>query len=205
MRRDARRNDYDQLVSSLVPVVDRDRVVVSDFADAAETLAMLGSPIRVQLLWVLSQGERDVTGLAEAIGASLATTSHHLRRMRAARLITSRADGRHQFYCADDPHVIELIAQVVDHHADLRLRAAVPTRAAGERSAGGDVEQMADDPGEGHGSASPEDVAEDRVVLGGVADVGADPPGGEQADDGDRHGDGDADRGGDQHHRQQGK
>ena len=152
-------------MSSLGSVVDRDRVVASDFADAAETLAMLGSPIRVQLLWVLSQGERDVTGLAEAIGASLATTSHHLRRMRAARLITSRADGRHQVYCADDPHVIEVIAQVVDHHADLRLRASAAARSSDGRSAGGDVEQVADDPGEGHRGTSPEDVAEDRVVL----------------------------------------
>jgi DNA-binding transcriptional ArsR family regulator len=132
MRRGSRRTDYDQLVSSLVSVVDRDRVVASDFADAAETLAMLGSPIRIHLLWVLSQGERDVTGLAEAIGASLATTSHHLRRMRAARVITSRADGRHQFYSVDDPHVVELIAQAVDHHADLRLRAAAPSHPAAQ-------------------------------------------------------------------------
>ncbi len=119
-------------MSRQVSVIDRDRVVASDFVDAAETLAMLGSPIRIHLLWVLSQGERDVTGLAEAIGASLATTSHHLRRMRAAHLITSRADGRHQVYCVDDPHVVELIAQAVDHHADLRLRAAAPSRATGE-------------------------------------------------------------------------
>ena len=132
VRRGSRRTDYDQLVSRLVSVVDRERVVASDFVDAAETLAMLGSPIRIHLLWVLSQGERDVTGLAEAIGASLATTSHHLRRMRAARVITSRADGRHQFYSVDDPHMIELIAQAVDHHADLRLRAAAPSRTTGE-------------------------------------------------------------------------
>jgi DNA-binding transcriptional ArsR family regulator len=116
------RGGYDQPVSRLVSVVDRERVVASDLADAAETLAMLGSPIRIQLLWVLSQGERDVTSLSEAVGQPLATTSHHLRRMRAARLITSRADGRHQLYSVDDPHVIELVAQAVDHHADLRLR-----------------------------------------------------------------------------------
>ena len=119
-------------MSRLVSVVDRARVAASDFADAAETLAMLGSPIRIHLLWVLSQGERDVTGLADAIGASLATTSHHLRRMRASRLITSRAEGRHQFYSVDDPHVVELIAQAVDHHADLRLRLPGPTPRAGE-------------------------------------------------------------------------
>lgn len=113
----------------LVSVVDRDRVVPGDFADAAETLAMLGSPIRIHLLWVLSQGERDVTSLAEAIGQPLATTSHHLRRLRAARLITSRADGRHQLYSMDDPHVVELVSQAVDHHADLRLRTPEPKEA----------------------------------------------------------------------------
>lgn len=112
-------------------VVDQNLVVASDFVDAAETLAMLGSPIRIHLLWVLSHGERDVTGLAEAIGSSLATTSHHLRKMRASRLISSRADGRHQFYSVEDPHVVELIAQAVDHHADLRLQATEPVRSMG--------------------------------------------------------------------------
>lgn len=94
----------------------------SDFVEAAETLAMLGSPIRIQLMWVLSAGPRDVTGLAEAIGQPLTTTSHHLRRMRAAGLLTSHAEGRRQVYTVDDPHLIELARQSVEHHADLRLR-----------------------------------------------------------------------------------
>jgi len=94
----------------------------SDFVEAAETLAMLGSPIRIQLMWVLSAGPRDVTSLAEAIGQPLTTTSHHLRRMRAAGLLTSRAEGRRQVYTVDDPHLIELARQSVEHHADLRLR-----------------------------------------------------------------------------------
>jgi len=47
-------------------------------------------------------------------------------------VITSRADGRHQFYSVDDPHMIELIAQAVDHHADLRLQAAAPSPTTGE-------------------------------------------------------------------------
>ncbi len=104
------------------PGIDRDRVVTSDFVDASETLSMLGSPVRIKLLWVLTQGERDVTSLAEAVGEPLATASHHLRKLRAARLITSRSEGRHQFYALDDPHVVELVTQAVDHHADLRLR-----------------------------------------------------------------------------------
>lgn len=98
-----------------------DAIIASDFVEAAETLAMLGSPVRIQLMWVLSEGERDVTSLAEATGLPLTTASHHLRRMRAAGLITSRAEGRRQIYSADDPHLIELARQSVEHHADLRL------------------------------------------------------------------------------------
>ncbi len=85
---------------------------------------MLASPVRVELLWVLARQECDVGTLAELAGATLTTTSQHLARLRLAGLVSVRREGKRHVYLVDDPHVVSLVEQAIDHHDDLRRRAA---------------------------------------------------------------------------------
>lgn len=101
---------------------DRDDIECDDFARAAAMFALMGSPVRVQLLWRLAEREHDVTSLADALGVSVATASHHLGRLRLSGLVSHRADGRRQVYSLDDPHLVHLVSDGVDHFADLRRR-----------------------------------------------------------------------------------
>jgi DNA-binding transcriptional ArsR family regulator len=103
-------------------IIDRERVEPDDFVAASETFAQLASPVRVRLLWLLSEQACDVGHLASQLGVSVATASHHLGRMRLAGLVSARSEGRRQVYSLDDPHVISLVMEAVDHHADLRTR-----------------------------------------------------------------------------------
>ncbi len=96
----------------------------ADFSKAADTFALLASSTRVWLLWLLAQGDHDVTSLAEAVGATVPTVSQHLAKLRLADLVTARPDGRRQVYRVDDLQVIALVTQAVDHHSDLRRRTA---------------------------------------------------------------------------------
>jgi DNA-binding transcriptional ArsR family regulator len=84
--------------------------------EAAETFAMLASPTRLHLLWLLSHGEYDVGSLAEAVHGSDAMVSQHLAKLRLADLVTARRHGKRQIYVVDDDHVISLIEQALDHH-----------------------------------------------------------------------------------------
>ena len=102
--------------------IDRDRVLPEDFTEASDTFALLASPVRVRLLWLLSEEASDVGHLAARLGVSVATASHHLGRMRLAGLVSARSEGRRQVYSLDDPHVVSLVTEAVDHHADLRTR-----------------------------------------------------------------------------------
>jgi DNA-binding transcriptional ArsR family regulator len=104
------------------PGITEEPVDVTLFRDAAETFAMLAAPTRLHLLWLLAHGSRDVTALAEAVGISTATVSQHLAKMRLANLVSARRQGKHQIYEVDDPHVITLLHQALEHHADLRSR-----------------------------------------------------------------------------------
>lgn len=63
------------------------------FEGFATIASALSSGRRAEIIEVLAQGERTVEGTAEAIGQSLANTSHHLRSLARAGLVTSRRDG----------------------------------------------------------------------------------------------------------------
>jgi rhodanese-related sulfurtransferase len=95
------------------------------FAEVAKALA---SGRRAEIVDVLAQGERSVDDIAEEIGQSVANTSHHLRAMARAGLLTTRRDGTRIFYALASERVGELWSAVRDvaagHVAGLEKLAA---------------------------------------------------------------------------------
>lgn len=79
------------------------------FAAVAKAVA---SPKRFEVLELLAQTERTVEWLAQATGMSVANTSQHLQRLRAARLVDSRKDGLHVHYRLASPAVHRMYAAV---------------------------------------------------------------------------------------------
>lgn len=82
-----------------------------DFKDAifeqfARVAAAFGSPKRVEIIDLLSQGERSVESIAEATGMLVANTSRHLQVLRNAGILTSRRDGLHVVYRIADSSVV---------------------------------------------------------------------------------------------------
>ena len=49
-------------------------------------------------MWLLGDHERTVGQIALAIGASLSSTSQHLRRMELSNVVRSRREHHHIFY-----------------------------------------------------------------------------------------------------------
>jgi rhodanese-related sulfurtransferase/DNA-binding transcriptional ArsR family regulator len=75
------------------------------FAEVARALA---SGRRAEIADLLAQGERPVEQIAAEIGQSVANTSHHLRAMAAAGLVTTRRDGTRIFYALASDRVAAL-------------------------------------------------------------------------------------------------
>jgi rhodanese-related sulfurtransferase len=95
------------------------------FAEVAKALA---SGRRAEIVDVLAQGERSVDDIAEEIGQSVANTSHHLRAMARAGLLTTRRDGTRIFYALASDRVADLWSALRDvageHVAGLERLAA---------------------------------------------------------------------------------
>jgi DNA-binding transcriptional ArsR family regulator len=84
--------------------------VACDPADVAEVMAALASPSRLEIVALLADAELDVTEIAHRLGASVATTSHHLGPLRRAGLVTSRRTGTRILNRLAGPHVLDLCA-----------------------------------------------------------------------------------------------
>jgi rhodanese-related sulfurtransferase/predicted transcriptional regulator len=81
--------------------------------DVFHSLARIGtalsSPIRLEFLELLAQGERSVDELATLTGTSVANTSQHLQKLKAAGLITGRKEGQYVFYRLAGDEVVALL------------------------------------------------------------------------------------------------
>lgn len=77
------------------------------FEGFAAIASAMSSGRRTEIIEVLAQGERTVEGTAEAIGQSVANTSHHLRSLARVGLVASRRDGNRIYYRLASDRVLE--------------------------------------------------------------------------------------------------
>ena len=75
------------------------------YAQFARIGHALGSPVRIELLDLLAQGEKTVEALSEHSAAGLKNVSAHLRVLRQARLVETRRDGTYVYYRLADGDV----------------------------------------------------------------------------------------------------
>lgn len=81
----------------------------SQFARIGHALA---SPKRIELLDLLAQGEKTVELLAQQIATPMKNTSAHLRVLRQARLVDTRAEGTYVHYRLADDDVLSVLRAV---------------------------------------------------------------------------------------------
>jgi rhodanese-related sulfurtransferase len=89
--------------------VDRRRAAKDALFDAFAAIGRaLASGRRAEIVELLAQGERTVDEVASELDQSLANTSHHLRALARAGLLTSRRQGTHVHYRLASDEVLEL-------------------------------------------------------------------------------------------------
>jgi DNA-binding transcriptional ArsR family regulator len=81
--------------------------------EAAATFGMLAAPVRLHIVWLLAQSERDVSTLAEEVGTTAQVVSQHLAKLRLSGLVRARREGRRQVYVVSDPHLVTVVEEMV--------------------------------------------------------------------------------------------
>ena len=103
-------------------------------------LRTLSDPTRLRLLTVLQEGELSVSALCDRLHLAQPTVSHHLGRLRTARLVANRRAGKQVFYSLND----EFVSQPGEDHALAIAAGPLELRIVGPEvngSANGDGEE----------------------------------------------------------------
>jgi rhodanese-related sulfurtransferase/DNA-binding transcriptional ArsR family regulator len=72
----------------------------------------VASPVRLELLDLLAQGEKTVESLAEQSTAGIKNVSAHLRVLRQARLVETRREGTYVYYRLADQDVSRFVREL---------------------------------------------------------------------------------------------
>ncbi|MFB0834835.1 ArsR/SmtB family transcription factor [Arthrobacter halodurans] len=86
---------------------------------------------RRRILEALRPGDQSVGELVDTLGVSQPTVSKHLKVLREAGLVTTRADGQRRYYSVDPVPLAEAAAWLTDFATAADPGAAAPRRPAG--------------------------------------------------------------------------
>ena len=86
-----------------------------DIAQLADTFKLLGDPSRLRILLQCLTHPAAVNDIAEALQLSQSLVSHHLRLLKAARLVTGERHARHIYYRVADKHVSHVLLDMAVH------------------------------------------------------------------------------------------
>lgn len=93
-----------------------------DISSMSKLFKVIGDENRVKISYALCEDEElCVCDLANIIGASMATTSHHLRTLYKHSIVKYRKEGKLAFYSLDDDHIKQLILIALAHQQEVRV------------------------------------------------------------------------------------
>ena len=94
----------------LAPELDEDRT-----AELAEMFRLMGDGSRLRIILACLGEPVCVGDIAERLGLSGSLVSHHLRLLRAARVLRAKRQGKQVFYSVADEHIRCVLYDMVDH------------------------------------------------------------------------------------------
>ncbi|CAN7452718.1 ArsR/SmtB family transcription factor [Paraburkholderia sp. DD10] len=105
------------MVSSAPPSSPEERSA-DTLVPLADLFRLLGDPTRLRIVLACADERRAVGALAQALRLSPSLVSHHLRLLRAARIVRAERQGKQVFYLAADRHISAMLAGMLEHVAE---------------------------------------------------------------------------------------
>ncbi len=84
----------------------------------ADLFSLMGDTSRLRIILCCLHEPISVSDIASQLGLSQSLVSHHLRLLKAARMVRSERRGKQVFYTAADHHVQCVIEDMAAHIAE---------------------------------------------------------------------------------------
>lgn len=101
-------------VSSKLPGMDSEENV----SQLADLFSLMGDTSRLRIILCCLHEPISVSDIAAQLALSQSLVSHHLRLLKAARMVRSERRGKQVFYTAADHHVQCVIEDMAAHIAE---------------------------------------------------------------------------------------
>ena len=86
----------------------------------AEMFRIMGDASRLRIIITCLDGPICVSDIAERLRLSQSLVSHHLRLLRAARVLRAERQGKQVFYAPADDHIRCVLEDMMAHVAEPR-------------------------------------------------------------------------------------
>jgi rhodanese-related sulfurtransferase/DNA-binding transcriptional ArsR family regulator len=81
----------------------------------SKLLKAIGNPYRLEIIEMLSQGEKSVEGIVQATGMSIANASQHLQVMKNINIVKTRKEGHYVYYSLVNDEVLSLYQHIIKY------------------------------------------------------------------------------------------
>ena len=89
-----------------------------DVDQLADLFHLLGDPTRLRIVIACLAQPIAKGDIAGSLSLSSSLVSHHLRLLRAARIVKAERQGKQVFYAAADAHISTLLTTMFEHIAE---------------------------------------------------------------------------------------
>lgn len=90
----------------------------ASIAQLADLFHLLGDPTRLRIVLSCLAGPIAVGDIAAGLQLSSSLVSHHLRLLRAARIVKAERQGKQVFYSTADAHISGVLTDMLEHIAE---------------------------------------------------------------------------------------
>lgn len=83
--------------------------------DLADLFKVFSDSTRIRILYVLMDGEKNVSDISEAVEMNQSAVSHQLKTLKTSHLVKVRRDGKAMLYSLADNHVETILKIGMEH------------------------------------------------------------------------------------------